>query len=77
MCCRAESISAPTCPTRPGPGTAGWTSVLLEGGYFSLRLILTFFRLGDVEHLRGLMPEPGTDLEAGRLYWLTDRLSRN
>lgn len=30
-------------------------------------------RLGDVEHLRGLMPEPGTDLEAGRLYWLTDR----
>jgi len=30
-------------------------------------------RLGDVEHLRSLMPEPGTDLEAGRLYWLTDR----
>jgi len=30
-------------------------------------------RLGDVEHLRALMPEPGTDLEAGRLYWLTDR----
>ena len=36
-----------------------------------------FSRLGDVEHLRGLMPEPGTDLEAGRLYWLTDRLSRD
>jgi hypothetical protein len=30
-------------------------------------------RLGDVEHLRGVMPELGTDLEAGRLYWLTDR----
>jgi len=30
-------------------------------------------RLGDVEHMRGVMPESGTDLEAGRLYWLTDR----
>jgi len=30
-------------------------------------------RLGDVEHLRGVMPEGGRDLEAGRLYWLTDR----
>jgi len=30
-------------------------------------------RLGDVEHLRGVMPEQGTNLEAGRLYWLTDR----
>ena len=32
-----------------------------------------FPRLGDVEHLRGVMPEGGRDLEAGRLYWLTDR----
>jgi len=30
-------------------------------------------RLGDVEHLRGLMPGPGIEPEPGRLYWLTDR----
>ena len=31
------------------------------------------FRLGDVEALREAMPGRGLDLEAGRLYWLTDR----
>ena len=31
------------------------------------------FRLGDVEALREAMPGRGLELEAGRLYWLTDR----
>ena len=39
---------------------------------FSQRSFLSF-RLGDVEALREAMPGRGLDLEAGRLYWLTDR----
>ena len=37
------------------------------------RITFLGFRLGDVESLRGAMPGRGLLLEAGRLYWLTDR----
>lgn len=30
-------------------------------------------RLGDVEHLRHVLPGPGVELEARRIYWITDR----
>jgi len=30
-------------------------------------------RLGDVEYLRGVLPGPGMEMEAGQLYWITDR----
>eukprot|EP00092_Neocalanus_flemingeri_P001415 GFUD01001511.1.p1 GENE.GFUD01001511.1~~GFUD01001511.1.p1 ORF type:complete len:396 (+),score=91.78 GFUD01001511.1:127-1314(+) len=30
-------------------------------------------RLGDIEHMREALPGPGVDLQAGRLYWLSDR----
>eukprot|EP00092_Neocalanus_flemingeri_P051338 GFUD01059675.1.p1 GENE.GFUD01059675.1~~GFUD01059675.1.p1 ORF type:complete len:381 (+),score=98.56 GFUD01059675.1:41-1183(+) len=30
-------------------------------------------RLGDIEHLRGALPGPGQELQAGQLYWITDR----
>jgi len=33
----------------------------------------TVNRLGDVEHLRGVLPGEGVELEAGQLYWFTDR----
>eukprot|EP00091_Calanus_sinicus_P011195 TRINITY_DN25410_c0_g1_i1.p1 TRINITY_DN25410_c0_g1~~TRINITY_DN25410_c0_g1_i1.p1 ORF type:complete len:182 (-),score=51.59 TRINITY_DN25410_c0_g1_i1:91-636(-) len=29
--------------------------------------------LGDIEHMREALPGPGFELEAGQLYWLTDR----
>ena len=49
-----------------------------EGALVLLRLTLSWWypssRLGDVEHLRGLLPGPGIEPEPGRLYWLTDRL---
>lgn len=31
------------------------------------------YRLGDVEHLRPFLPGPAVELEAGNIYWMTDR----
>jgi len=30
-------------------------------------------RLGDIEHMREALPGPGEELQAGQMYWITDR----
>ena len=37
------------------------------------RFIENIASLGDIEYMRQAMPGQGVELEAGQLYWLTDR----
>ena len=72
---KAGSTSAPHWPNPAELGTVRLTLSQLEGiNPNFLKSLRSFsFRLGDVEALREAMPGRGLDLEAGRLYWLTDR----
>ena len=36
--------------------------------------LIELLRLGDIEHMRAaLFQYPGLELEAGKMYWITDR----